>query len=658
LADSSEVTSLALSEVRTPVAAEPRSQGGQRRALLEHVVALAVLGVWAVPFTRAVGGRDAHAELVFAIVLLPALLLLRSWRARSRELVAAFAIAAAALSVCLLAPSGWWGADVAGGYVLAAAAFVGLRRYVRDVERVEVVAVAVCLAGLYQFSQAFLPWWGSRNAATEMSGTFYWHNPYAAFLLPAAIIGLGLVVAGRSPLRLVGWCAAPVGAAGVVFSSSRAALGALVVGWALVIGLSLLARRNRAPALGLVGLAIALCAALPGPPLFPHYSSPFAGTEARAAAGETLTQNGMYRMQFWHEAASVARHHPLTGSGYHTLATASAYYTPSGWARSQLAHNGYLQPFADGGLLLGVPFLVGIAGLLLWALRRAAAPLRRRERNADSLLYAAIGIAVLAALAHSAVDFDWSHPAILVELAVLGACVAPTGEVRAGWHRFPRSVALAGLVGCLGVSVPALHQWQANESSMRQTPSQMLVAADAPFGDFRPAQRVLQDAIGGTPAVTDAQARAALQLTGDEATVDLHLALLREAVAAKLGIARDAVSQARTTLSAVHGSTAPYTLDLATVMAEGGHPAAAQHLLRTDLANQVATGQPTPDLAALLTFWADRFGRGTSYACLLQQVSPIADGLVLTQPRGGVTCQGRSVNGRSQTVGSRSKGHS
>lgn len=640
LADSAVVTSVLLPAGSTLDGEVDAPSRPSWTDAVEHSAVVAVAVFWAGPFVHAAGGRGVHAELLFAIVLIAAAIITRAWRAPVGSLIVSAVVSLAAISVCWLAPTGWWGADAAAGYVLAGATYVVGRRYVRASERRFLVASVVCLAGLYQFSESFLAWWGSRTPMTEMSGTFYWHNPYAAFLLPGAIIGVGLVATHRSPWRLVGWVAAPMCTAGIVYSTSRATLAALLVAWLLV----LLAVRSRAVLVragGVMVLSVAVVFVLPGPPFFTHYTSPFSTVNERSTSGQTLQQNGAYRVEFWKEAVQVATHHPGVGGGFHSLATASAMYTPSGWARSQLAHDGYLQAFADGGLLLGLPFLFAVLIVMFWALRRAWILVAHGPGRVDEVLTGIIGVALLAAYAHSAVDFDWSHPGILVEIALLAACVAPERNSTRPSRRVQvlSGVGLFALLGVLGILVPALHRWQLDQPSSLTAPSALIADAQSVFGDYRPARQVLIDKSLDRQPVSDAQVADALALTRRESSVDLHLALLREAAAAQIGRDPNAVARANAILRNVHGSLAPYVPDLATVMIAAGDDAAARSTLRADLTAQERSGVPSPDFQSEIALWATQLGRGAGYACQLQAARrlPNATGLE-SLPRPQVNC--------------------
>ena len=179
---------------RTEAPASSRRLGG----LPEHVGALLLLVWWALPMTRATGGREPHA-LSFALgVMVIAIVANRVWRwVRPAELVAASGLVVAALVVCLASPVGWRGANEMGNWVFAAGTFVVARAYLRTPSRVRGALLAVALTGMAQFATGWLAWWGGENPAKPMIGSFYWHNQFAAFLLAPAIIAIALAVHRR-----------------------------------------------------------------------------------------------------------------------------------------------------------------------------------------------------------------------------------------------------------------------------------------------------------------------------------------------------------------------------------------------------------------------------------------------------------------------------
>jgi O-antigen ligase len=390
---------------------------------LTGLVVVALLVTW---FPHAFGGRDSGATSVAAIAVAVSLVLIRRWRSTRLVLIGLLAwLAVAALLVVPLTSGGRGAAVAATTYGLAAGAFLLTRRLGRDELARQALVAAIALGGILQFGWAFLPWWGSGDPAHGMVGTYYWKNQYAAALLAPAVLGLALAVLNRRPWRTIGWVAAPLAVTGTFLSASRAALAVLVLGW-VVVGPLLVAggdRRGRAVRWVAVSLLTAVVAVvLPGPPLFMHRQSPLSQTVATTADGH-LQSSGDYRVQVWTEAVHVFANHPVNGVGYGRVAAATDGWRPADWPASALVHNGGLQALADGGLLLGVPFLL-LLGAAVVALLRAAIP-RSGARRGPMVEVAAV--AGLMLIAHSMVDFDWSYPALAVIAAVVIGLAVPAG---------------------------------------------------------------------------------------------------------------------------------------------------------------------------------------------------------------------------------------
>jgi O-antigen ligase len=375
---------------------------------------------WLIVVTRHWAGREAGVVSIGALLLLPAVVLARPWRwLPTPALYLAGAVSIAALAVALSAPTGWSGAPVAAAYVCAAwlavcVAAVG-RRAPDAVAR---LSVLVSIAALVEFAEAWLPWWGSEDPTRPLLGTFYWHDPFAAFLLPGAALALWQWNVGTRLVRLVGGLTLCLGAIGIVYSTSRATLACLGMALLLTVAIGL-GDSGRLRWLLRSGGGLVLAAAatyfVAGPPFFPHHQAAVAGIQQRAA-GQSLGQNGGYRLEFWREALNLFTRHPWSGGGYHSLATESAGRVPHGWAISPFAHSGYLQPLADGGLLLAVPFLLACAGVAWLVVTSLVSAVRSRSTRT---LGVALAVAVAAVMTHSAVDFDWTYAANLALFGLL-----------------------------------------------------------------------------------------------------------------------------------------------------------------------------------------------------------------------------------------------
>jgi O-antigen ligase len=585
--------------------------------------------------THGFGGRTPGPLSWGLVVALPALVLSRPWSRYPRSSLLAAVVAVAAIGVCLVAPTGWAGADVAAGYVYAALVAVVVASYARTTGRRTLLAVAIVLAGIEQFGHALQAWAGSGDSSTAMVGTFYWHNQFAAFLVAPALLGATLAATATNKwVRVVGFVGAPVAIAGVVFSSSRATLTVLVIGFAMLTIAAVRAGRNvvlRLVAVGVLGVAFTL--ALPGPPLFSHWRSPLAATEERAAAGETVSANGEYRTQFWREAVDVTRAHPLTGAGYHALGSASELTSPASWARSSWAHNGFLQAASDGGALLAIPFGAGclVLGLAaLGALRRS-----RMRLTAEAGVTLAAAVAALGLFAHSAVDFDWSYPGLFAMTGVVAAIAAANrdpGRRTSSALRRTSVVGVAVLAVVALVSGVALRSWARTDrvahngaAASGQTPQQLIARSAAAFGDYRPAAAVLRQADQGQ-AVPNELLRTAWRRTASAAAVDPLLAALRARALVLLGRRIEAERAVGELLAALGpANRAGVAGDLAVSLHLMGDDAAAQHVLGPVLATDVsahAIGRIWADVAAAQM--AGLLTDNATAACVVQAAHAIA----------------------------------
>jgi hypothetical protein len=134
-------------------------------------------------------------------------------------------------------------------------------------------------------------------------------------------------------------------------------------------------------------------------------------------------------------------------------------HVSASWAFSPLAHNGYLQALSDGGLLLGVPFLLGVAFLAWWVVSALVRSVRRRDFSTEAFV---IPLCLGALLAHSAVDFDWTYAADFAVVAVLAGLVAGSRWSAAASSRPGRGsrlVAAAVLAGVALTGVAAGAAW-------------------------------------------------------------------------------------------------------------------------------------------------------------------------------------------------------
>jgi len=299
-----------------------------------------------------------------------------------------------------------------------------------------------------------------------MVGTFYWHNPYAAFLIPGGLVGL-LLWAWRDRLfALLGLVSFGFASVGIVYSTSRAGLATYVLGVVLVV-VAAVVRTERWRSLRQIVIAALLSTAgaffISGPPFFSHRASPLAAEHTRAQT-QNFTANGAQRLDFWHQALIVFRHHPVTGGGYKGLvAQAINSHAPRDLPLSPYAHNGYLQALGEGGLVLGVPFLLAVILVAVIVVRSLVRGLvLRRDLPIETVVLA---IALGCVMLHSGVDFDWTYAADFAMAGVLAGLVLarhvterPAPPPNPDKPSRNRQVALAGCV-LAGVALLGVSAW-------------------------------------------------------------------------------------------------------------------------------------------------------------------------------------------------------
>lgn len=109
-------------------------------------------------------------------------------------------------------------------------------------------------------------------------------------------------------------------------------------------------------------------------------------------------------------------------------------HVPVGSNVSAFVHDGYAEALTSGGLAFGLP-LLGIWSLVgVAAARRYLQSCRQSCPERPVFVGAALAAGVL--LVHSAVDFDWHYPSLLVLLGVVGGMLLTSpAPARVTWAR-------------------------------------------------------------------------------------------------------------------------------------------------------------------------------------------------------------------------------
>jgi O-antigen ligase len=240
-----------------------------------------------------------------------------------------------------------------------------------------------------------------------------------AVALTIGLVVLAWLLGPARLMRAVGPCAlgaviALLGLAPSVPASrppqTGLAVGALLVGLLVAVGLTILGRR----AVTVAVLGIAVVAAILVPRVLADAPSAEFGSRISIASSD--------RIQAARAALRLAERRPLTGAG---PGQATLYWVgPDGRTLTvQYVHNEYLQVLAELGM-------VGLALLLALLAVVAQMVWRGRDLVGTPATWAGV-VAGLSALAvHSGLDFLWHLPAIPLTAAVLAGLAAPPLQER------------------------------------------------------------------------------------------------------------------------------------------------------------------------------------------------------------------------------------
>jgi len=290
----------------------------------------------------------------------------------------------------------------------------------RFLDALVVIGGWVCLVGLYIF-------WGADNPGMRWYSTFYWPNPFAAFLLlviPLEAARLIHAAGGRE--------ASVHGAMTVlllvpfILTYSRGAwlslAGISVVALLIIHPPSWTAAVRRLLLVVTVSMLFVVIltrgsADTPSPPAV-------VGRAVSVANANDYSIRG--RLSFWRAGLKMLADYPIAGTGPGTYAYSSAAYQPDVRYFARDVHNLYIQTGAEMGI-------IGI-GVVAWLLASLTGLARRTlgtaRGTAEYPLVAGSVLGVAAFFAHSALDMNWQFP---VNGAVAFALIGVLARFDAGW---------------------------------------------------------------------------------------------------------------------------------------------------------------------------------------------------------------------------------
>jgi O-antigen ligase/Tfp pilus assembly protein PilF len=249
-------------------------------------------------------------------------------------------------------------------------------------------------------------------------GSFYWPNPFAAFLLLLIPVTLMRLIYGRSRRETLALgVITMVLLVAFILTYSRGA-------WVVLAGVTLLTLIvMRPPSKGIAlqrTTAVIVMAVLVSVVLASRVDhSSEEGLFARAASITNIGNESVQgRLSFWRSAIAIFRDHPLVGTGPWTYGIAHTRYQDDVRFYASDAHNLYLQTAAEMGLVgLAVLVTLLIAIVALWI-----RTLRIAHGLPEYPLVAGVGLGLLGFFVHSALEVNWAFPANpALAFAMLGA---------------------------------------------------------------------------------------------------------------------------------------------------------------------------------------------------------------------------------------------
>ena len=247
----------------------------------------------------------------------------------------------------------------------------------------------------------------------RLTGTFFWANPAAAYLIPAIVLGLDNIRRGIGREQF-GW-AALTGLFGSAFwlTDSRAATAVL----GLIILLFMLTTRPKKSFWILFVFSIILAyGASYGivrlSSISQHRAKLAPGSRyAEAAKGESTS--GTDRIFYLQSAIDIWLTHPIGGVGAGTYGDVHPKYQRRVVSASTSAHNVYAQVLAELGIA-GFLLLVSLLTLLMVGVTRGLF---------GSTQQRALALGTLGLLLHFGLDIDARYPALLSLVGVFLGCL-------------------------------------------------------------------------------------------------------------------------------------------------------------------------------------------------------------------------------------------
>jgi len=302
----------------------------------------------------------------------------------------------------------------------------------------------------------------------RLTGTFYWPNPAAAYLVPAIMVGVDRLrrAVGRSSWW---WSIATLWFL-VVFllTDSRAATMVLAVCLLIYLALIKLKRTFWIKLLFVMILAFGLSTGIGKLSIITahHTSSTVSGSRfVEVAKGEPTSLHD--RLDYLESAVSIWAAQPLVGSGAGTFRDVHPRHQQNVVSASTSVHNVYVQTLAELGIVGA-----GALGLVLMSL--FSGTLRGLKERPEML---AVALGVFGLMLHFGLDIDTDYPALLILAAVLvGLVYEQWWPARSRLKLLWPAVAATALVPT--VSLYLSDGWAVRAAAAQNDGNYVLAAAD------------------------------------------------------------------------------------------------------------------------------------------------------------------------------------
>jgi tetratricopeptide (TPR) repeat protein len=285
--------------------------------------------------------------------------------------------------------------------------------YAVSCERIKYVIHILLAIGIFAAVHGLITYF-MRGASSPLDSFFAWHNPAGGYFGAILVIFIMLLLTESpiKPLGRYGWIGTVVLGAGLVFTLSRGAWVATLLGVLLLhilLGLKKAYNRTGVKTASIVLVVILLAAVFIGgksffEPVFLRIVS-FTATEDFSMQG---------RENFYSGAVEIFKDNVVAGIGLGAFGYVYPQYQkdPRFYARDP--HSFYLRLLTEGGLF-GIIIILHI----LWCYFHVLKKFFRCRDSSIIKISAGLIAALTAGLLHLAIDFDDTFPIILLNLGVI-----------------------------------------------------------------------------------------------------------------------------------------------------------------------------------------------------------------------------------------------